>query len=352
MAAEQEQLAGSNMSSGNTGNYPIAGVTNITNFAAQLYEGWRNREFQREINEIMRRDAWDRWRANNEYNLPVNQVQRLKDAGFNPHLLNGSPVDAGSSDSASETPALAGSNQVAPYMDPLAMAQAENLRAQTEAIEHQTQREDEKQPVTIEQMQSVTLELKKSIERMDEQISLLTKEKKGKELDNEMKEYQNMVYAATMNDTVAMTHLKAHMMQDEQTYFLANLLLDMGVKSAGIKQAVANAALSYAQMRNMDNLLELSKLVYTRDTVVQVLDLWMRNKLTDSQVELNNEQKRAIELANNLKEKYGEAEVVIGLILGGFKAANEGVDLWHNINGNPSISISEKNGLSFGMGSR
>ena len=50
-----------------------------------------NQQLQKEQNE------WNLnlWKLNNEYNLPINQVQRLKDAGFNPALMYGTNGSTG-----------------------------------------------------------------------------------------------------------------------------------------------------------------------------------------------------------------------------------------------------------------
>ena len=57
---------------------------NRMNLMAQHIENERNRKF-----------AVDMWNKQNEYNLPTNQMQRLRDAGINPHLAysNGSPMN-------------------------------------------------------------------------------------------------------------------------------------------------------------------------------------------------------------------------------------------------------------------
>lgn len=50
-----------------------------------------NQQLQKEQNE------WNLnlWKLNNDYNLPINQVQRLKDAGFNPALMYGTNGSTG-----------------------------------------------------------------------------------------------------------------------------------------------------------------------------------------------------------------------------------------------------------------
>lgn len=85
------------------------------------------------------------WDLNNEYNLPVNQFQRLSDAGINPYFALGDiggssvPVSPGSSPSApvDESGQILGQSfdRVAQQLGNVAMAQAQikNLNSQTEA---------------------------------------------------------------------------------------------------------------------------------------------------------------------------------------------------------------------------
>uniref|UniRef100_A0AAU8BA33 DNA pilot protein n=1 Tax=Dulem virus 208 TaxID=3145685 RepID=A0AAU8BA33_9VIRU len=75
-----------------------AGVTGIGNVINSLFQGGqnrKNREFQREENEKSRQFSLDMWNRQNEYNLPTNQMSRLRDAGINPHLAysNGAPMN-------------------------------------------------------------------------------------------------------------------------------------------------------------------------------------------------------------------------------------------------------------------
>lgn len=90
--------------------------------------------YQNEWNEQM-------WNKQNEYNLPVNQMQRFKDAGLNPNLIYGQ----GNSGNASSAPAAAGAtlrpytgwnaaiNSAASNFVALrnSQAQLENIQAQT-----------------------------------------------------------------------------------------------------------------------------------------------------------------------------------------------------------------------------
>lgn len=103
----------------------------------QAAENQKNRDF----NERMMREAnmWnlDMWNKQNEYNLPANQIMRLKQAGINPNLFysNGSMSSAGSvapSPSASSSGGISPMPLVSAKLDNMmALAQIENIKADT-----------------------------------------------------------------------------------------------------------------------------------------------------------------------------------------------------------------------------
>lgn len=77
----------------------------------------RNREFQEKM-----------WNMNNEYNSPVNQMKRFKEAGLNPHLIYGQ----GNPGNAVMSPAP---QQVAPDLSPFANAAMSYLSARKQQTE-------------------------------------------------------------------------------------------------------------------------------------------------------------------------------------------------------------------------
>lgn len=166
------KLAGSNLAApkGPNGASVGAGLAGeLINVGANLYTQWRNREFQREMLAGEQDFTREMWNANNAYNTPLSQVNRLKLAGLNPSLMYGSMSDAGNSTLAG-SPGGAAPNQVAPHVDPLLMASIDKLHAETEAIEHETKREDEKQPVTMEQLRTEITSLGQQIQQGQQQI--------------------------------------------------------------------------------------------------------------------------------------------------------------------------------------
>jgi hypothetical protein len=63
--------------------------TNIFNTRAQKQAAIRNRQFAREMFRAEQSAADRAWNMTNEYNHPVQQMQRLREAGLNPHLIYG-----------------------------------------------------------------------------------------------------------------------------------------------------------------------------------------------------------------------------------------------------------------------
>lgn len=86
----------------------IAGLANqIANFAGLALSASANKhQQQRAIDYNWQMAKWqnatniENWQAQNEYNLPINQMRRLKDAGLNPNLV----YDKGASTTASSLP--------------------------------------------------------------------------------------------------------------------------------------------------------------------------------------------------------------------------------------------------------
>lgn len=72
------------------GNKRATERANKYNTDAQLSINEQNRQATIANNELARNWAMDDWYRNNAYNSPLQQMQRLKEAGLNPHLIYGS----------------------------------------------------------------------------------------------------------------------------------------------------------------------------------------------------------------------------------------------------------------------
>ena len=119
----------------------VAGIGGAFNSIFQGRQNRKNREFQERENQINRQFAVDMWNKQNEYNLPTNQMQRLRDAGINPHLAysNGQPMNTSN---APATPSGVGSlpQGIAPQMNIGEIFNALMTKAQIKQMEAQTEK--------------------------------------------------------------------------------------------------------------------------------------------------------------------------------------------------------------------
>lgn len=67
---------------------------------AQGSQNRKNRRFTRQMYALQREHALQDWHMQNEYNSPINQMARLRDAGLNPNLVYGDGVTGNASGSA------------------------------------------------------------------------------------------------------------------------------------------------------------------------------------------------------------------------------------------------------------
>lgn len=115
----------------------IAG--NIFNIDAQNRQNKENRLWQSNENAKQRNWTQDMWNKQNEYNDPQNQMNRLKNAGINPHLAysNGAPMNTSNAPASTSVGSIPAG--IAPRMDVnsimnalLTKAQIENVQADTD----------------------------------------------------------------------------------------------------------------------------------------------------------------------------------------------------------------------------
>lgn len=84
------EVAGNNSTSIDWSNMVGSAVSAGSGLLGSLIAGAYNRKRQQQSQEW----AEKMWKSQNEYNLPVNQVKRLKEAGINPNLAFGSAASA------------------------------------------------------------------------------------------------------------------------------------------------------------------------------------------------------------------------------------------------------------------
>lgn len=136
----------------------VAGIGGAFNSIFQGRQNRKNREFQERENQINRQFAVDMWNKQNEYNLPTNQMQRLRDAGINPHLAysNGQPMNT-SNAPASPTGIGSMPQGIAPQFNVgeifnalMTKAQIKNMEAQTEKTRAEKEEVEARTENTIE----------------------------------------------------------------------------------------------------------------------------------------------------------------------------------------------------------
>lgn len=71
----------------------VAGMNNAANISSQVMTNAQSLAFSEYMYDKQRKDALSDWNMQNEYNSPAAQMQRLQEAGLNPHLVYGRGAD-------------------------------------------------------------------------------------------------------------------------------------------------------------------------------------------------------------------------------------------------------------------
>lgn len=127
-------------------------VAGLISLGATIIGGFINHFSSRSVNDTRNKEALEQWNRENEYNLPKNQIERLKDAGLNPALMyeNGASglISAQSPDISAAQPLKFGA------IDPLTFAQIANLNAQTQSITDENARQNQLQPFNVQNVKA------------------------------------------------------------------------------------------------------------------------------------------------------------------------------------------------------
>lgn len=137
---EEEHVLGmsntEDVSSANDGKKSITAwlglASAIGGGALNLIMNERNNRYNREQNEQAYQQNLQMWHLQNAYNLPANQISRLKQAGLNPNLIYGNPDNT-----AGAPPEQQGAKGERGEIDPMAIANALMMQKQMEGIESQ-----------------------------------------------------------------------------------------------------------------------------------------------------------------------------------------------------------------------
>lgn len=118
----------------------IGAAQGLGNMISQSVQNRKNRKFQKDMYNQQKADNIKFWEMENQYNSPIMQMQRLKEAGLNPNLAYGQIGSGGGNISA---PSQNVSDQKAPQMpDPSFLMDIYNMKkidAQTDLTRQQIQ---------------------------------------------------------------------------------------------------------------------------------------------------------------------------------------------------------------------
>lgn len=159
----------------NAGSSSGLSIGDILGFIANPIGSIFNFFANRSLSDRRNRQAVEQWKRENEYNLPKNQIKRLKDAGLNPALMYENGASGLISAQSPEMTMGAPSNLS--VLDPLTAAQVRNIEADTKSKLDANDRENEKQPFNVLNLRAQTDLLKKEVSKLssDEQLNYAQK---------------------------------------------------------------------------------------------------------------------------------------------------------------------------------
>lgn len=276
------------------------------------------------------------WNKQNEYNSPINQRQRLIDAGLNPNIMYGN----GGVMNTSSTPHAAASVAAPDYLSKFQMqaamvqadktrlenslyrAQANKLDAEAEEIRARKNKQDTEASYTLtmqdqQQLRNDILAIDKRIkqETADYAINIVEEEWKGKKLTNDQKykfiHEQMPVVIAGLEKQNQLTDENIKNAIKERSRIVAatqELFTRAGLNQAKAREAISNVSLNMAKEMNLS---------YQDQKIVGELNM-MGTKLEKLKQDIETgkiTQNKAREIYENL-QRFGAEEP--GKLAGGF----------------------------------
>ena len=115
------------MNSSNLVQLGTSAAANAGNIISTVLTNIANDKLAEQANQW----SLEQWQRENDYNLPIHQLERLRQAGINPNLAyaNGSPMNEAAG---SPSVTSAAGTQVAPHVDPYTLSQVNLMNAQAE----------------------------------------------------------------------------------------------------------------------------------------------------------------------------------------------------------------------------
>lgn len=274
------------------------------NIASTLLSNEANKSLMRERNQM----AIDQWNRENEYNLPKNQVQRLLAAGLNPALM----YENGASGLVSATsPDIQAPSVQSPYIDPLTLAQIQNINADT----------DEKRSRIEQSTNLVEQQIKnfqQTIEESKAKVQTILKSLKSMDLEQEEKELNNMYFSSVLPYMVSSSKSDALLKQEQYQSFYKGFMADLGVKSAMKSYYNSLSSLTDAQRKQVNFMVDMAT------------DMWNVDKKyyganAHNQYVMNFYSAKNIRQANEFWNENKNADWWIGHITESLKTLFQGV---------------------------
>lgn len=190
----------------------------LLNFAMNNHLQWQqndwniklqnqNNDLQRELASQANQWSIDQWRRENEYNDPSKQVERLRAAGINPALIYGTGI----MNESAPSPSVVMPNTRAPQVgravadfniDPMTQSQIALNEAQAQSIRDANERENEKQPVTLQQMSQDLEQCRAKTDEILQNIKNLSIDEQIKSMQYLKSSLDYQFSSTTFNDAV------------------------------------------------------------------------------------------------------------------------------------------------------
>ncbi|QCS36331.1 minor capsid protein [Capybara microvirus Cap1_SP_263] len=208
-----------------------ASSTNNTN-KTNLSLNESNNQSNKELQELAYQQNLDQWNAENEYNLPINQMQRFKDAGLNPNLVYGQSSVSASS------PKLQYQNQNAgsliPYQSNLFKDLAESkwleFAAKHSELELKKQAGEDAHNISLKQQ-----------DLLDQQINTQRQIGTGYLLDNEKKEAEKPFWSSNAQNQNILNGYNLTLRENDVNRITeTNTLQDLAIKKTEQELFFAN----------------------------------------------------------------------------------------------------------------
>lgn len=208
-----------------------AGVSTAGNIISQYMSNEANKQLATQANQW----SIDQWNRENQYNLPINQVRRLQDAGINPGILYG---QGGLMNEAAPSPGVT-TARVSPYiMDPLTMAQVANINALTDKTKTETDAIVAELPKKLQDYEQRTKESDARISELNQTVTNLQEQLLNMREDRKLTVEKQI--SESFNRTLASQEFER---KSKETVALVNKL------AQDVSESKARESLTYEQKR-------------------------------------------------------------------------------------------------------